>query len=404
MKIKSAAFVLLFTTSIQLAFSQNKNLVALLDKAFDFANCKAIEVSLNKDCNCDEYPDTEKIKDAIGKNNPKTLSLFIEIARKKDKFKNQNLSNQTLLTIPDSLFSNASKKGILKEFVDKRDPKIISKLKSDITGGLRKMLQAQVNDQASSETLQPADSLKMKLDELTITVKKLSSTILVYNYVSYILILIIMTTIVLSIVKKKRNKLKKKQTYPDNNIQHVPTEEKVNLLQSQVEGQEKRIRVLTEELENNNNLCELLREKFNQHLEQNTLNEKNIQIDIVSNLASTPNKDSGKSKNSEVFYLSWPNKDGGNFDSASATTSYKEGATIFKFHKLGSEKSEFEIDDSPETIQRAFQYPDLIEIVCEPINGFNHTTNKITTTTKGTAELQGKKWVVIKKAKIRYES
>jgi hypothetical protein len=106
---------------------------------------------------------------------------------------------------------------------------------------------------------------------------------------------------------------------------------------------------------------------------------------------------------SEIFFLSSPNADG-SFDESSASSTYKEGATIYRFTKTGNNKANFQIDDKEASVKLALQYRDRrIDPVCETTNAFNQAKN-ISTVQQGEAELQSGKWVVSKKAKIKYEN
>jgi hypothetical protein len=106
----------------------------------------------------------------------------------------------------------------------------------------------------------------------------------------------------------------------------------------------------------------------------------------------------------DAFFLSTPNKEG-SFNESSATASYKEGATIYKFTRKGNNKATFEIDGRDASVQLALQYPDKsIDPVCEAINAFNPKATRIITVTAGEALLQGTKWTINTKAKIRYEN
>jgi hypothetical protein len=110
------------------------------------------------------------------------------------------------------------------------------------------------------------------------------------------------------------------------------------------------------------------------------------------------------SQKNDAFFLSTPNKEG-SFNDSSAKASYTEGATIYKFTRKGNNKATFEIDGRDASVQLALQYPDKsIDPVCEAINAFNPKATRIITVTAGEALLQGTKWTINTKAKIRYEN
>ena len=108
----------------------------------------------------------------------------------------------------------------------------------------------------------------------------------------------------------------------------------------------------------------------------------------------------------QTFFLSTPNSDG-SFNESSAQPTYKEGATIYRFTKIGSNRAKFQIDEKDASAKLALQYPDKnIDPVCDAVNAFNPKATRITTVEQGEAELQNGKWIVEKnkKARIKYEN
>ncbi len=105
------------------------------------------------------------------------------------------------------------------------------------------------------------------------------------------------------------------------------------------------------------------------------------------------------------FYLSTPNSDG-SFNNSSANSSYKEGASIYKFQNFKDNRAKFKIDEHDASVKLALAYPDKnIDPVCDAQNAFDPRARRIFTVEPGIAELSGdNKWKVITKAKIRYES
>lgn len=114
---------------------------------------------------------------------------------------------------------------------------------------------------------------------------------------------------------------------------------------------------------------------------------------------------SGQSKTiyGEIF-LSKPNNDG-SFNDSSASNVYREGASIYRFVKTSSNEANFQIDDRESSIQMALQFPDKnILPVCESENEFEPKYSKVKIIEAGQVVLEGGKWYVKIKAKIRYES
>lgn len=105
----------------------------------------------------------------------------------------------------------------------------------------------------------------------------------------------------------------------------------------------------------------------------------------------------------EIFFLSTPNLNG-SFNESSASATFREGASIYRFTKESFNKATFCIDEREASIKLALQYPDKsIDPVCEALNAYNARATKIVTKKPGTAELKGDKWVIQTKAKISYE-
>ncbi|WP_448376455.1 hypothetical protein [Fervidobacterium sp.] len=112
---------------------------------------------------------------------------------------------------------------------------------------------------------------------------------------------------------------------------------------------------------------------------------------------------SSQSHQEEVFYLSTPNSDG-SFNRSSASSEYREGASVYRFMKTSHNRATFEVDEREGAIRLALDYHyRAIEPVCEAENTFVREARGIKTIHPGEAELQGEKWVVTRKAKIRYE-
>lgn len=108
----------------------------------------------------------------------------------------------------------------------------------------------------------------------------------------------------------------------------------------------------------------------------------------------------------ETFFLSTPNADG-SFNESSASSAYKDGASIYRFTKIGNDKAKFQIDEKDASARLALQFPDKnIDPVCDAVNAFNPKATRIITVEQGEAELQNGKWIVEKnkKTKIKYEN
>ncbi len=106
---------------------------------------------------------------------------------------------------------------------------------------------------------------------------------------------------------------------------------------------------------------------------------------------------------SPAFFLSTPNSDG-SFNNSSANPTYKEGASIYKFLNTKGSRAKFWIDERDASVKLALAYPDKnIDPVCDALNAFDPRARKIFTQEPGEAELMDDKWMVLTKARIRYE-
>lgn len=131
---------------------------------------------------------------------------------------------------------------------------------------------------------------------------------------------------------------------------------------------------------------------------------------IGKNIPNCQPQEAGEKKQSfdsdlrEVIYLSTPNSDG-SFNVSSASTLFKEGASIYRITKISNRIGKFQIEEKEGAIKLALQYPDKnIDPVCETLNSFYPNAKHIKTDIEGEVELINDKWMKTKKAKIYYES
>jgi hypothetical protein len=106
-----------------------------------------------------------------------------------------------------------------------------------------------------------------------------------------------------------------------------------------------------------------------------------------------------------VFYMATPDKEG-YFNNSSEHNAFKQGATYYKFttEENNKNKARFEFYSDDYGIKASANYPQTyLEPVCEAQNAQNPNAKKIVTLEEGVAQMQGDKWVVVKKAKINYE-
>jgi hypothetical protein len=104
--------------------------------------------------------------------------------------------------------------------------------------------------------------------------------------------------------------------------------------------------------------------------------------------------------------LSIPNPDG-SFNASSASSFYKDGASVYRFeinNRLSPSRAKFQIDEKEASIKLALPFPHKsIEPVCEALNAHDPMAKTIVTEEPGEVVLEGNKWKLTRKAKIRYE-
>ena len=101
-----------------------------------------------------------------------------------------------------------------------------------------------------------------------------------------------------------------------------------------------------------------------------------------------------------AFYLSIPSGDGF-FSNDNRIPSYRNGNTFYRFYLLSDTEAEFEFCSEATTF--AIDQPEThIFRACDQLNTRPDKAKGIATETRGTARLEGDKWVITEKAKIKY--
>lgn len=107
----------------------------------------------------------------------------------------------------------------------------------------------------------------------------------------------------------------------------------------------------------------------------------------------------------EGFYMSTPNPDG-SFEINQQTDSFKPTVSLYKFNidKSSPAKATFEFNSDSAGIIDSLNSPKtFVEPVCYQENDAFFGAKQIITTQPGTAEKRNDKWVVVTKAKIKYQ-
>jgi hypothetical protein len=406
-----ANFFLVFVTFLFWNSAQAQVTKESFDKAVDYLNCKTVELTLkddknldyfNKECPCNGIT-YQKIKiffDSARKLD-NTINLSIEIESLKNTFKESWNKDESISFLTEKIFFDSNKYPKLFSFAKKRQGlNFFNDYKSILKSEIDKILVLNYNygsiDTSSSIVEEP--NTEKEFDNVD---KNTNPT----NYENWydddyfkvifvsILISIIISLITFYFVFKMiksnnidlttsiKDYLKKNVSneYSNRNMTpNIVTHAEINELATKIKSLEVELKNLT-------------------HI---------VPASVVS-INETTHSNFQESKQSveksDIFFLSSPNSDG-SFDESSASSFYKEGASIYRFTKIGYNKSKFQISEKDASIKLALQYRDKrIDPVCEATNAFNQSSN-IITESPGEAELQGNKWVVTLKSKIKYEN
>lgn len=376
-------------------------------KAVDYLNCKTVELSLKANAEkeddskakggyenfknnfpCTENKSAEIIKYLEGIGYSSTANLSKEIDSLKSKpIKEDWKPEDAVEFLSNGVFSDGNYSRI-SEFAKKRkDNSEFDGYKKDLAKTLFTILGVKPTEISQNSNIQTDEKPK----ESTPTESE-------YSFVTLVswLILVLLVAYVFwneSAMKKVKRSLKILQDRIDasnariNNLQRPQTPAYSSSNTNEINN-------LRYELDNLKSNYQTLLAKFDQNTRK----------------AETFNRESHESRfvaepNFEVFYMSTPNKDG-TFNKTSAHTTYREGATIYKFTKTIYGDVKFQIDENQSSVNLALAYPEQnIVPVCEAENLYNPNATKIVTVPGGAgkAVLDGDRWKVEQKAVIRYE-
>jgi hypothetical protein len=391
------------------------------EKATDYLNCKAIELSLKKSptpgvtsqfqqkCDCKVNPNYTIISSAIAQTETKTIALSAEIDKLKNNEYKPNLMYQDAIKIlTEDIFTSRAKYSKIVDFAENRRKdgsfdNFSSSLKVEIAQFFSTTPQQEINEPSvSSGQVDNSPSLNERISAIEHqSVKNKPEQEDWFEGIKFqidilsILISLIITIIILVIVLRNisneesevsndvKNYVREKisqATFSKGNQNPTTNSAELRDLNERIRYLEKDIKILTDKIN-----------AVNTPIQPTYSQPKHDKLDIEL-----------PEVKGETFYLSTPNSDG-SFNDSSASTNYKEGASIYRFTKTSSSRAKFQIDEREASIKLALQYPDKnIDPVCDAENAFNPKAKTIITTGVGEAELVGDKWIKNNKAKIRY--
>lgn len=408
---------LLFTALLLCGFAQAQVSKESYEKAVDLLNCKTVELTLPKEniqqyqqqCNCNatDFAQINKFLTSVGKLDA-TIALSNEVESLKKSFK-ENWKKEDVVTFLSENIFTGKKFQKITAFAYKRKgkPEFDSfklNLKTDVANTLLESVTQEIVTSRNTGVQQPyLEDRISKLEENQNT-KKDDSGILGGLADYLILFSILLGVIALLLALRKPSS----ETNYDSLIDKLIKSQRMN---SHFQSQQSVFRSTS----NNNSSSAELRDANNRIRDLETQIEKiKSQLSnsnpVSSYTAQTTQPTYQEVKQPEVitqtFFLSTPNSDG-SFNESSSSSTYKDGATIYRFTKIGNNRAKFQIDEKDASARLALQYPDKnIDPVCDAVNAFNPKATRIITVEQGEAELQNGKWVVDrnKKAKIKYEN
>jgi hypothetical protein len=418
MKIKTILIAVMLSVSALTHAQVSKD---AFGKAVDFINCKTVELSIKTDannynkytqtCPCGDlvtYSQIKKFLNSVGTFD-KTILLSSEIESLKNTFKDGLKNDDALRFLSDSiftekvkyqkLFSFANKRKVDKDFATYKEG-----LKEDLPAILETITQASNTSQENSESKNQVNqpTLDERISDLEqrpkpkVVDKDWFEGLTFQIDVFSIIISVVVMSLILKLVYGRRHVSESIKNYVKSEISNAPSESsgysafgtssfEVNKLKDEIEKLRGEVKQLSYKIESSK-----------------------IPLEIVQPRNEQPSWQEPKQteEKTEIFFLSTPNSDG-SFNDSSVSLTYKEGASIYRFTKVGNNRAKFQIDEREASVKLALTYPDKsIDPVCDAVNAFNPKAKRITTVDVGEAELLNDKWMVNKsqKAKISYES
>jgi hypothetical protein len=380
---------------------------AQFDKGVDFLNCKAVEFTLKdqslakfkEKCNCQEQITYSHLSAFLSEEKiDLTKDLSAEIETLKNNFKDEMTIEDVVTYLTSAVFNEKVKFSKLYSFENKKGRKESPQYKAFKTD-LKERLLKNFNIANENQKQNQITELQSRINDLENELvdlrdarsSKKNSAFGLALEIDVISILITLALfIIVFIIAKKRRRHSSPQA--DSSVSRVPPSPFVD---NNYRNDQSDIKRLTKEIDELKSTIHQLGRK----LEQRDISPPSVDRSESSNAQL-------EKLNNSSLYFSTPDTDG-SFSENAGHSSYKEGATIYKFRKLSGTQAEFQIDEREPSIKLALQYPDRnIDPVCEAINAFNPRSKTITTVDggPGLVELIGDKWKVIRKAKIRYDN
>jgi hypothetical protein len=404
-----------------------------IDRAIDKLNCLATENSVTESkkawkCDCASNPNYDIIKSAIPADLANTSALSSEINHIKNHSVPAATRDDLIKFLSEDVFTKQPQYAKLYSFASARSSKEAfkewkRKLKADISEIVSTATLEQEqseNEVAQQPLVQKEQVVKQVVDKegyenKSDSVEGKSEAVAgkdIFTFEIDVVAIILMVLLGIMLVKLSNGKsfeepIRSNRDIPDSIRRYV--KDKIKEMESESFGN----RGPMNSVYSLNEISRLKDEIFQLKREMEALSQKfdakKIPFEVIqtkdedSNLETRKQLVENKTSN-EAIYLSTPNIDGG-FNDSSSSISYKEGASIYRFIKSSTNEASFQIDDRESSIKMAMQFPEKnILPVCDSENEYEPKFTKVRTIEPGKVSLEGGKWNVKRKAKIRYES
>jgi hypothetical protein len=379
-------------------------------KAINYFNCKLVETSLIKEeksftsfkekCNCSNNPSFETIINSIDEN----ITITLELSKEINEITKESIKDTADLIkrLTVTIFEENTKYQKVVKFA-KDNSSVLPKIKTDLLTTYR---------QPSFFNYSPL-SIESKGDgtitENTTKNEQTAESGWFSGFSSQMIVISLLLSFIVSLIffligRNQLNKfdeqldseINKRRDLEKNNNNPVKNDKGTNdeftILKKEIEKFDEKLAQLKSDLKNYIKELKINFEKSNEFIKTTEPNP------VISPLS--PPKDTNRT----TFYLSMPEGEK-TFSNQTKHSKFESGRSIYEAIEINSTKAKFRICNNQESINRAINnLDDCIKPVCDELNPPDGATKIITVTDgDGIIELQDNKWVVITKAKIRYE-
>ena len=384
-----------------------------VQKALNYLNCKAILLAnqlsetpgvtakFQEKCDCESNITFDKIKGAIASSEDKTLELSKKINSIVNQKEISNITKDELVVLlTDHIFRDKDNYLEIYDFANKNEPGRENKI-NDLKSELKKKFEepgffSNANKPSKESEEITSNATKNEQTAESGWFSGFSSQMIVISLLLSFIVSLIFFLVshrrLINLVSKIDKQRNCETTNPAKN-DNGSNEEFIQL-QKKIETEfDKKIDKLQSDLKNDIKELEINFEKSFETIKKSEPNP------VISPLS--PPKDTNRT----TFYLSMPEGER-TFSNQTKHSKLESGRSIYEAIEINSTKAKFRICNNQDSINRALNNLDkCIKTVCDELNPPDGATKIITVADgDGIIELQNDKWIVITKAKIRYES